>query len=443
MNLFSSNPLRAWLLSGCLLAGPAGAQFTATPTSTWTPNPACCLPVTSWGSPGTLAGQLNEPLGLSTAGTILYVADSGNNRVQRFNLTGAALAPLTGGGTLNNPFGVNLAADGYLFVTDQGNNRVVKIDPASDQITPVVNPAPTTNLYAGIYTDKNGGIYIVLALGSPNGSVLKYTETSPGVFSQAASLGGFNIPNDVLTSDNGVTLYVVDSSDELIKRYLETPPGSNNYVFDVSVVQDGSNPGQITWGNQLAKDPWGNFYVTDTNERHQVFDPNWNFLYQCVSTATPNPSTYGMAVDGSGNVYRGNNAGFIEKFQMCFPSPTPTPTPSSTGTATPTQTPPSPPTGTPAPPDVSCDDSYAYPNPVAGNSFKIHLHLCSPGRVTIFLYSTIGDKVEQASFTGGLGPNDFSLDTSTLAYGIYYYSIEVDGPPSTRRLKPKKFAVTR
>src|SRR5581483_9531051 len=97
-----------------------------TPTPLWTPNPACCLPVTSFGSPGTLLGQLNNPLCLSIAGTVLYVPDSSNNRISRMELNGGSLPSLTASGTLNTPFGVYADGSGYLFVTDQGNNRVLK-----------------------------------------------------------------------------------------------------------------------------------------------------------------------------------------------------------------------------------------------------------------------------------------------------------------------------
>jgi sugar lactone lactonase YvrE len=412
-----------FLVLACRLFGQVN-----TPTPLWTPNPACCLPVTSFGSPGTLSGQFNNPLCLSAAGTVLYVADSNNGRIARMDLNGTPLPSLTASGTLNAPFGVWADQTGYVFVTDRGNNQVLKIDPATDQATPVVLPNPTPNVYAGITTDKNGGIYVVRGIGGPDGSVFKYQETSPGVFSRSASIGGFNIPNSALTSNDGTILYVVDSSNEFVKRYLETPPGSNNYVYDTTVAQ----PNLITWGNQLAQDPWGNFYLTDTNQRHMVFDKNWNYLYQCQSTATPYPFTYGMTTDSSGNLYRGNQYGFIEKFALCFPTPTVTPTPTITSTST------------PAPPPVDCDESYAFPNPATGDKLKIHLQLCkSPDHWTVFVLNTAGQQVMKTTSSGVSGGNDLSLSIQGWAHGVYYYLVEIQDASGTRRLKPIKFAVVR
>jgi DNA-binding beta-propeller fold protein YncE len=66
---------------------------------------------------------------------MLYVADSGNNRIQRFaiggNGTGVTVAGSSSAGTglnqLNSPGGVWVTRDGLtLFIADYGNNRVMK-----------------------------------------------------------------------------------------------------------------------------------------------------------------------------------------------------------------------------------------------------------------------------------------------------------------------------
>lgn len=76
---------------------------------------------------------------------MLYVADSGNNRIRRVTKTGAVatLAGLTSGyadGTatlarFKQPVSLALAADGQLTVSDYGNHCLRKIDPTSGKVT--------------------------------------------------------------------------------------------------------------------------------------------------------------------------------------------------------------------------------------------------------------------------------------------------------------------
>ena len=59
---------------------------------------------------------------------MVYVADSGNNRVQKFTPEGKLLAVIDskgeGGGRLNEPFGLCVDDNGILYVTEYGSNTV-------------------------------------------------------------------------------------------------------------------------------------------------------------------------------------------------------------------------------------------------------------------------------------------------------------------------------
>jgi DNA-binding beta-propeller fold protein YncE len=55
----------------------------------------------------------------------LYVADCGNDRVQRFDFGHQNGTTLTKNITLRCPTGVLLDGDGYLFIVDSGNHRIV------------------------------------------------------------------------------------------------------------------------------------------------------------------------------------------------------------------------------------------------------------------------------------------------------------------------------
>ena len=78
-------------------------------------------------SPGSAPGQVSSPRGLAVAGGVLYVADEGNHRVQALTLSGRPLyAEGTfgkGPGQFVNPFGV--AVHGRrVYVVDDNNNRI-------------------------------------------------------------------------------------------------------------------------------------------------------------------------------------------------------------------------------------------------------------------------------------------------------------------------------
>ncbi|MBM3267323.1 MAG: carboxypeptidase regulatory-like domain-containing protein [Candidatus Sericytochromatia bacterium] len=64
----------------------------------------------------------------------IYVVDSGNNRVQRFNRDGQFMSEFggmgAGNGQFNSPTGIAVDRDGFVYVSDTNNNRVQKFAPS-------------------------------------------------------------------------------------------------------------------------------------------------------------------------------------------------------------------------------------------------------------------------------------------------------------------------
>ena len=60
------------------------------------------------------------------------MADTGNNRIQKFDANGVFLAKFgsfgTANGQFNGPYGVATDATGNVWVADSGNNRIQKFD---------------------------------------------------------------------------------------------------------------------------------------------------------------------------------------------------------------------------------------------------------------------------------------------------------------------------
>jgi tripartite motif-containing protein 71 len=83
-----------------------------------------------WGPPGTAAGHFESPRGLTVAGGVVYVADDYNRRIQALTASGRALYSAgtfgRGVGQFADPFDVAVHGN-RVYVADDNNNRVVEL----------------------------------------------------------------------------------------------------------------------------------------------------------------------------------------------------------------------------------------------------------------------------------------------------------------------------
>ena len=84
--------------------------------------------IAKWGSFGTGPGQFISPEGVAVdASESVFVADTSNSRVQKFDSTGVFITQWDGGaGGFDNPRGIAVDASGNIFVADTANNRIQK-----------------------------------------------------------------------------------------------------------------------------------------------------------------------------------------------------------------------------------------------------------------------------------------------------------------------------
>ncbi|HTC20048.1 MAG TPA: 6-bladed beta-propeller, partial [bacterium] len=86
-----------------------------------------------WGGKGVGNGQFDSPIGitLDRSGNV-YVSDSGNNRIQKFNSNGKFLLKWgskgAGEGQFQRPAGLAMDKEGIVYVVDAGNCRIQKFD---------------------------------------------------------------------------------------------------------------------------------------------------------------------------------------------------------------------------------------------------------------------------------------------------------------------------
>ncbi|TAN39375.1 MAG: hypothetical protein EPN25_11985 [Nitrospirae bacterium] len=247
MMLFKIIPAIAIVL--CLTAGQSWAA-------------ASYLYSDEWGTPGAANSQFSLPSGAAVdAGGNIYVADEGNNRIQKFGPAGTFTTSYSPGlgsanGQFNGPRGIAVDAAGNVYVTDFHNNRVQKF---------------------------NNNFQFQLAFGSAG---------------QAA--GQFTGPSGIALDSLG-NIYVTDSINDRVQKF------DSSGAFLIQWGSNGPADGQFFEPQGIAVDVFGSVYVVDTfNDRIQKFDSNGVFLGKWGIQGSANAEFFapvGLALDAAGNLY--------------------------------------------------------------------------------------------------------------------------------------------
>ena len=284
-------------------------------------------------------GQFNVPGGLAVdAWNNVYVADIGNDRVQKFDSNGDYI--LTFEGDFNEPHDVIIDSRNYVYIADKENSRVLKYtldgiyveevpschgffsDPSDlaiddqdnlyiaeqgfDNIQKVDPDGNCTiewwgsfNSINSIAIDKNGYVYATDA-----DSIQKFTNTGDFIIkwsNSGSENGEFNGPQGVALDTEGF-VYVADGENYRIQKF----------------TRDGQYEDE--WGEQgIADDQFGGLagIATDADNNYVYVVDDGN---RCIKRFTSGGdfqckwgepgdqegqflSPYAIAVDGSGNVF--------------------------------------------------------------------------------------------------------------------------------------------
>jgi len=229
---------------------------------------------------------LNNPWGITSDGTNLYVADTGNNMIRKIVIATGVATTLAGTGvagaldgpgataTFNIPWGIT--TDGTNVYVADGNNKIRKIVIATGDVSSVTGVANTATVAGagtfnspfGITTDgsnlyvadRNNNVIRKIVIAT--GTVTTFAGTgAAGALDGAGATATFNYPTGITT--DGTNLYVTDLFNYKIRKIViatgvvssltgvanvagvagasDGPGATAMFIFLSDVTTDGSN----------------------------------------------------------------------------------------------------------------------------------------------------------------------------------------------------------
>jgi tripartite motif-containing protein 71 len=266
------------------------------------------------GVAGSAAGQLKAPKGIAaTSSGNLWVADTGNNRMEKFTPTGELLSNFPG--ELKEPSAVAMGLEGSIWVADSGNNRIKGWNSSLALITQFGTEGTGNGQFkrpAALDVDAEGNIWVG---DQSNNRVQEFSKSgdylakfgSPGQFAFSGSMG--------IAADGKGNVWVTDTDHNQIQQWL-----SGSFLFTASRLGSlGTGNGQFNHPADVGVDSKGNLWVLDkTNNRLEEFNEKGEFLRTAGAFGSSGgklnaPSA--LAVDPSANVWVADTANNrIEEF---------------------------------------------------------------------------------------------------------------------------------
>ncbi|MBL7990317.1 MAG: SBBP repeat-containing protein [Candidatus Kapabacteria bacterium] len=287
--------------------------------------------------------QIYFPNGVAVDGSgNVYVADHGNHRILKITSAGV-VSTLAGSGQngyadgtgtaaqFSSPFAVAVDADGSVYVADSYNRRIRKITSAgvvstlagSGQSGYADSAGTSAQFYLpyGIAVDAVGNVYVA---DTDNSRIRKITSAGQvttlagsgrnGYADGTGTLAQFSSPAGVALDGSG-NVYVADIGNNRIRKITSVGQvttlagsGSNGYADGTGTSAQFNNPFGV------ALDGSGNVYVADlSNQRIRkitsvgqvttLAGTGQSGYADGMGTSAQFAAPFGVAVDGSGNVY--------------------------------------------------------------------------------------------------------------------------------------------
>lgn len=237
---------------------------------------------TDWGTPG-VSGNTNttffNPRSIAISGNYAYIADEGNKRVVKYDITTGQYVTHWGsyGSALGQFMGMKhiaVGANGRVYVAgnDAGINRIQSFN--NDSSNPQQWSPPNSDSMEAFAIDNQGFFYIMAgsensfinsgklhqydSAGMPQNVFIGYLSNQPGRMGQPVQ--------DVALNSQG-EVYVADAGRQIISKF------SNTGEFLEYIATSGQTVGKVSNPSSLAIDDQDNLFIVDAaNSRIQKWD---------------------------------------------------------------------------------------------------------------------------------------------------------------------------
>ena len=204
--------------------------------------------IRQWGGVGSANGQFQYPVGVAVGPASVYVVDSDNDRVQVFDRQGNfgsqfGTAGMGGSGTFKSPWGIALDTAGRIYVTDN-QAWLVQVFSSTGTFVTQWDPtqgSPLLSSEKSVGVDGNGLVYVTDGFGAVgffdgNGNLLGSNQAVS--VNQGTTLT-FNSPEGIAVS--GGNWVVADSGNGLLEKFgvcpiADTPTVINTSTFTATIT---------------------------------------------------------------------------------------------------------------------------------------------------------------------------------------------------------------
>jgi sugar lactone lactonase YvrE len=288
--------------------------------------------------------QALQGITVDSAGNI-YVTEQANRSVRKITPAGLVTTLASGASAFGEPRGIAIDAGGNLFIADYTAHVVRKVTAAGvvstyagTAPTPGSTDGPTSSalFYApnGVAVDNAGNLYVADTL---NNTVRKISSTGAvttlaGLAGRSSSVDGvasaarFEDPYAIAVDSSGNT-YVADATDHSIRKIaaggtVTTLAGKAGSFGSTDAT---GSAARFKGPLGIAVDSVGNVYVADTGNLTVRKITAAGVVSTLAGSAGQSGSTdgtgsaarfsspYGIAVDGSGNLYVVESTGVVRK----------------------------------------------------------------------------------------------------------------------------------